>query len=402
MPVLSTITTSSPHALAAALLLVGVCVGHVALMIRIHNWCYGMLVSPFWNHVVRSLAALAVPGTLLALWWSHGFDLTEAVLTPPNTFPAVLLSGYLVLCLLVGYAVLPALTLERLLRRRPAALTSNHTHTVNVAKELGRLPLGDGKQRLAARLPGNEVFQVDFRELTVYLPRLPAAWDGLRLLHLSDLHMCGTPDRAFFEFVMDRCAAWEPDLVAITGDIVDSKRHHRWVVPVLGRLRWRVAGFAILGNHDAWLDVPVIRRRLRRVNLRVLPNTWEQLEVRGQPLVVIGHEGPWLGRGPDLAGCPADAFRLCLSHTPDHLPWARRQGINLMLAGHVHGGQIRFPVLGSVFVPSRFGRRYDCGTFHEPPTLLHVSRGLGGDHPLRYNCRPEVTQLILRPGPPPS
>ena len=67
-----------------------------------------------------------------------------------------------------------------------------------------------------------------------------------------------------------------------------------------------------------------------------------------------------------------------------------------MLSGHNHGGQIRFPIVGSVFVPSRFSRRYDSGIFHEPPTLLHVSRGLGGEHPLRYNCRPEVTKIILK------
>jgi predicted MPP superfamily phosphohydrolase len=67
-----------------------------------------------------------------------------------------------------------------------------------------------------------------------------------------------------------------------------------------------------------------------------------------------------------------------------------------MLAGHNHGGQIRFPLLGSVFVPSRYGRRYDCGTFQEQPTVLHVCRGLAGQHPLRYNCRPEVTKIVLR------
>jgi predicted MPP superfamily phosphohydrolase len=66
-----------------------------------------------------------------------------------------------------------------------------------------------------------------------------------------------------------------------------------------------------------------------------------------------------------------------------------------MLAGHVHGGQIRLPLFGPIFVPSRYSRRYDCGTFDEPPTLLHVSRGLSGQHPLRYNCRPEVTKIIL-------
>jgi predicted MPP superfamily phosphohydrolase len=69
-----------------------------------------------------------------------------------------------------------------------------------------------------------------------------------------------------------------------------------------------------------------------------------------------------------------------------------------MLAGHNHGGQVRIPVIGSVMVPSRTGRRYDGGSFFEPPTLLHVSRGLAGQHPLRYNCRPEVTKIILRAG----
>ena len=184
--------------------------------------------------------------------------------------------------------------------------------------------------------------------------------------------------------------------MAITGDIVDSDDHHRWIVPVLGRLRWRVAAFGILGNHDARRDPVLVRRRMRRVGIRVLGNSWEQLEVRGEPLVVIGHEGPWFGPEPDLTGCPQSAFRLCLSHTPDNIHWARRNDINLMLVGHNHGGQIRFPIIGSVIVPSRYGRRYDCGTFHEPPTLLHVSRGLAGKEPVRYNCRPEVAKLVLR------
>jgi hypothetical protein len=97
-----------------------------------------------------------------------------------------------------------------------------------------------------------------------------------------------------------------------------------------------------------------------------------------------------------LSDCPAGPFRLCLSHTPDNIAWARRAGIDLMLSGHVHGGQIRFPVIGSMLVPSRYGRRYDCGVFAEGPTLLHVSRGLSGEHPLRYGCRPEVTRITLR------
>ena len=89
---------------------------------------------------------------------------------------------------------------------------------------------------------------------------------------------------------------------------------------------------------------------------------------------------------------------LLVSHTPDLIGWARRNDFDLMLAGHNHGGQIRFPLVGSVLVPSSYGRRYDCGTFDEPPTVLHVSRGLAGQHPLRFHCRPEVTKIVLRAG----
>ncbi|HWY85255.1 MAG TPA: metallophosphoesterase, partial [Gemmataceae bacterium] len=91
-------------------------------------------------------------------------------------------------------------------------------------------------------------------------------------------------------------------------------------------------------------------------------------------------------------------FRLLISHTPDNIRWARRHHVDLMLAGHVHGGQIRLPLIGSLFVPSRYSRKFDCGTFFSDPTVMYVSRGLAGQHPLRFNCRPEVTRIILRRG----
>src|SRR5262249_41342342 len=127
-------------------------------------------------------------------------------------------------------------------------------------------------------------------------------------------------------------------------------------------------------------------------------NSWKQIDVHGQPLVVVGHGGPWFRPAPDISTCPDGIVRICLSHTPDNIRWAKRQQIDLMLAGHVHGGQIRSPVLGSVLVPSQSPRRYDCGVFYEPPTVLHVSRGLAGQHPVRYNCRPEVSKITLRAG----
>ncbi|HZU39388.1 MAG TPA: metallophosphoesterase, partial [Gemmataceae bacterium] len=222
---------------------------------------------------------------------------------------------------------------------------------------------------------------------------------GLSILHLSDLHFCGTPDRAFYDYVMDRCREWDPDIIAFTGDLLDSDRLSRWVIPVFRRLQWREGAFACLGNHDAHHQPWLARRLMRRVGFQVLGNTWTQIMVRGEPMVVIGHEGPWFHPGPDLSDCPVGPFRLCLSHTPDNITWARAQDVDVMLSGHNHGGQVRFPIIGSVYVPSRFSRKYDCGSFHEPPTLLHVSRGLAGKQPLRWRCRPEVTKIVLTKAP---
>jgi predicted MPP superfamily phosphohydrolase len=376
------------------LLFAGACLGHLVLMIASHNWWYGLPLPRWAGDVIHLTHGLSIVAFPVAMVWAFGWDLAGLPLPATEFTAAHLVTLYVLLCVLVGFVGLPLNTLARLVRRDPT--TEKTSRVVDVVKHLGYRPVGTSKERLLTSLPYNEVFQVEFVERTICLPRLPAAWDGLTLLHLSDLHLKGTPDREFFRFVMDRCAAWQPDLVAVTGDIADSMHHMRWIVPILGRLRWRVAGLAILGNHDHWYDPPYIRRRLRRLGMHVLDNTWRQIDVRGQPLVVIGHEGPWLRPRPDLSDCPREPFRLCLSHTPDNIRWARRQGVDLMLSGHVHGGQIRFPLFGSVLVPSHHGRRYDCGVFNEPPTLLHVSRGLSGDHPLRYLCRPEVTRLTLR------
>ena len=307
--------------------------------------------------------------------------------------------GYLALCLLMGMVIAPVshvLYWQR--RRKPVALSSNHSEVLDVVEQLGYKPLGTGKKRILAQLPGNEIFRVEFNEKHIALPSLPEAWEGLSILHLTDLHFRGVPDKEFFRKVLEHCQRWKPDIVAITGDITDSFQHHRWILPILGRLHWKEHAFAILGNHDDLYQPEVSRRRLKKLGMEVLGNRWTQVTVRGLPMIAVGHEGPWIPPVPDLTDCPEGIFRLCLSHTPDNIGWAKRHHIDLMLSGHNHGGQIRFPFLGSVFVPSKSGRRYDCGSFHEPPTFLHVSRGLSGQYPVRYNCKPEVTFLVLHKG----
>jgi predicted MPP superfamily phosphohydrolase len=390
------------HALSSSLspwfLWLGACVGHGFLMTTGLNVLYAWPLPHGLLKVTRKIDILAI--FLGPALFTYAMDLfgSQELSWDEGTVRAWL-APYVVMCWFVGLFLAPTAQILYWLRRQAPHVAMNQLSTIDVAKELGYTPVGRGKRRHLACLPGNQVFQVDFMDKRIILPQLPPAWDGLTILHLTDLHLCGTPDREFYQYVVDRCLKnGAPDLVAVTGDVVDSDWHHRWVLPVLGRLRWTQAGFAILGNHDVWQDTVLIRRRLSRAGLDVLGNSWRRIEVRGQPMVVIGHEGPWFKPAPDLTACPGDAFRLLLSHTPDNIAWARRHHIDLMLAGHVHGGQIRLPLIGSVFVPSRYSRRYDCGTFFEDPTLMHVSRGLAGQHPLRFRCRPEVTRIVLQQG----
>lgn len=378
------------------ILLLGACIGHGFL------WTVGLNVFYAWPlprlllKVTRKVDILIIlAGPMLFL---YAMDVVgSGRLSWESGTPQLLLAPYMVLCWLAGFGLAPIAQTLYWLRRQAPQVVQEKSECVDVAAALGYKPVGRGKKRVLAYLPGNQLFQVEYIEKTIALPQLPPALDGLTILHLTDLHFCGTPDRAFFQHIVERSLQdGIPDLVALTGDVVDSSWHHRWIMPVLGRLRWKSAGLAILGNHDAWRQPVLIRRRLRRAGMNVLGNSWQQIEVRGQPIAVIGHEGPWFKPAPDLSACPPNLFRLLLSHTPDNVAWARRHHIDLMLAGHVHGGQIRLPLIGSLFVPSRYSRHYDCGTFFNEPTVMHVSRGLAGQHPLRFYCRPEVTRLVLR------
>lgn len=374
----------------------GACLGHGFWMTIAVNVVYSHALPHKLLRVLRKidvlfillgpalfLIALDVLGEQRLAWFADG--------------PRRLLAPYTLACFVLGLGVAPVCQLLYWLRRTAPQQTDVKAETVDVAKVLGHAPVGSGRDAYKCLWPGNQVFQVEFTRKTLTLPQLPAEWDGVTILHLTDLHFCGTPDREFFRAAFDHALRdGPPDLVALTGDVVDSAWHHRWIAPLLGRVTARESRWAILGNHDHYRDVTLVRRRLRRVGFRVLENGWAETTLRGLPLVVVGHEGPWLQPVPDLAGCPDGPFRLCLSHSPDPIAWARKQRIDLMLAGHVHGGQLRLPLIGSTFCPSRYSRRYDCGTFFEPPTVLHVSRGLSGQHPLRYRCKPEITTLVLR------
>lgn len=359
--------------LAAALL------GHLALLRLSFNALFRFSTRPLITWLLafsHAAAALAFPALLLY----HRADLPIPLLAYAWLSAAFLIFTIITLILR---------------SRPPRALIDEQVITLDAAAELGHRPLGRGLRSWAARVPLNEVFQLDLVERHLLLPRLPPQWQGLRILHLTDLHLNGSPDLAYFQWAVARCQPWNPHLVTVTGDILDRIAFADWLPSTLGQLSAPLGRFFILGNHDAYDKPDEIRAALESLGYTHLGSRHLILEHANHLLMLAGSELPWLGTEPDLSSVPENAFCLLLSHTPARIPYARANRIDLMLAGHFHGGQVHLPLLGPIT-----GGRFHSGLFDLPPTLLHVSRGLGALTPYRFRCRPEAALLVLHPKPP--
>jgi hypothetical protein len=241
-------------------------------------------------------------------------------------------------------------------------------------------------------------------EWVIDVPRLAPALDGLSIVQLSDLHFTGRVGKAYFREVVRTSNELKPDLTLVAGDLVDKPSCLEWILDTLGQLTARAGVYFILGNHDLQVDSGRLRRTLEESGLIDLAGRWRQIEIGGTPVVLAGNERPWIGTAPDMRSCPprapAGPLRIVLTHTPDQLAWARANHVDLLLAGHTHGGQVCIPPLGAILTPTAEGVKYISGVFYASPTILHVTRGVSGDVPIRWNCRPEIAHLRLRAGRP--
>ena len=241
------------------------------------------------------------------------------------------------------------------------------------------------------------------REETLAFADLPPGLDGLRLLHLSDLHFAQTlPDHE--EAVCRLLDGVSADLCVITGDLRFGHfgpSHH--VAPAVRRmldgLRLRLGAWAVLGNHDT----VTIAETVEEEGVRVLFNEGAAVTVNGAVLWIAGVDDPHFYRLDDLdaalRGAPAGAFRVLLAHTPECADEAAAKGVRLYLCGHTHGGQIRLPGVGAPLLNARCprGRTYS----HWRVGAMHgfTSPGIGTtDAPVRFGCPPEAVLFTLRQG----
>jgi predicted MPP superfamily phosphohydrolase len=235
---------------------------------------------------------------------------------------------------------------------------------------------------------------VEFKTAEVPLERLPAELDGFTILHLSDLHL-GTFSLNGLAF--ERAVAWAErtpaDLVVLTGDLLSRRRGERRLRNALARLRAKHGVFAVFGNHD----VPASRRVL---GTRLLEDSSVVLDVSGRRVQLVGASPrpDWKTARIERLADPEADLRVLLFHYPDVTQWLPAESYDVVLAGHLHGGQICLPLPSGEKLRLEHLRAPHWEGLHRTGSgTLHVSRGLGTSFvPFRLLARPEATKLVLR------
>ncbi|MDY7040630.1 MAG: metallophosphoesterase [Chloroflexota bacterium] len=253
-----------------------------------------------------------------------------------------------------------------------------------------------------------EPFNLTFTTLEVVTDELPPDAPPLRILQLSDFHVERVTKRE--REVLALAETLSPDLIVLTGDYLNlsyvyEETARREARTVLSQLHAPYGVYAVAGSPP--VDPPEAMEALfTGLDITVLRDEGLLLDVRGQTIRLLGVNCSWdpaqAAQGLDraLSTRPEPAFTLLLYHSPDIMPDAAARGVDLVLAGHTHGGQIRLPFYGAVVTSSVYGKRYEMGHYQEGNTVMYVTRGLGmeglGAPRVRFLCPPEVVLVTVR------
>lgn len=246
-----------------------------------------------------------------------------------------------------------------------------------------------------------ERYWIQVNTYDIYLPRLSPVFNNFRLAHLTDIHLGLLTPGWWVEQVVALTNKLMVDVIVCTGDYVKERNAHRQVDNVwsiLQHLKAKNGVYSVLGNHDHWADT--------KRSLFWLDKTGQN--IRHQALAITRDQKTlWLGGAGDLwedqlgidkafQNVPPEACKILLTHNPDSADWAYQSEVDLLLAGHTHGGQICLPFYGPLKLPVS-NKRYSSGLIHTPKTQMFISRGIGWSiAPIRFNCPPEIAIIRLK------
>lgn len=245
---------------------------------------------------------------------------------------------------------------------------------------------------------------------TIRSPELPDVFDGYRIAQVSDLHNAEFGDGN--QRLLDMLREAEPDMIAITGDLIDSRKTNIAVALAFAEEAVRIAPcYYVSGNHEARVpEYRELKAGLEAAGVTVLDDARVEIEISGKSITIIGVNDPSfladyltsdaavMDRKLSELSSEDASFTILLSHRPELFDTYAAHEMDLVLTGHAHGGQFRLPLIGGLIAPNQgLFPKYDDGLYSEENTNMIVSRDLGNSIiPFRFNNRPEVVLIDLK------
>lgn len=286
---------------------------------------------------------------------------------------------------------------RKLMKDDPRALVSRVPRALPIHPDLRKPKDGqDGLTDILAKLPGNKIFDIHIMEEQVRLPRLPEEWEGMSILHISDLHLAHTPNRPYFEHVMSIARELKPDIIALTGDIVGMEARLRWLPNILSRFKAPLGRYYVLGDSDYAAGEEKVRDVMAMIGWIDVGHRFIVAPVRGKELLIMGTQRPWTKKHTLAPMGTTVHFSIALSHYPHHLEWASNRQFDLLLTGHPTGGMPNLPWPGLIGPSS-----YLPGLHFRAPTLMNASHGISRAWGTSFVGVPAMTYLVLH-GPNPA
>ena len=251
---------------------------------------------------------------------------------------------------------------------------------------------------------------LELNTYTISSRGLPDAFDGYRIAQVSDLHNAEFGDGN--QRLLDMLREAEPDMIAITGDLIDSRKTNIAVALAFAEEAVRIAPcYYVSGNHEARVpEYRELKAGLEAAGVTVLDDARVEIEISGKSITIIGVNDPSfladyltsdaavMDRKLSELSSEDASFTILLSHRPELFDTYVAHNMDLVLTGHAHGGQFRLPLIGGLIAPNQgLFPKYDDGLYSEGNTNMIVSRGLGNSIiPFRFNNRPEVVLIELK------
>ena len=251
---------------------------------------------------------------------------------------------------------------------------------------------------------------LELNTYTVSSRGLPDVFNGYRIAQVSDLHNAEFGDGN--QRLLDMLREAEPDMIAITGDLIDSRKTNIAVALAFAEEAVRIAPcYYVSGNHEARVpEYRELKAGLEAAGVTVLDDARVEIEISGKSITIIGVNDPSfladyltsdaavMDRKLSELSSEDASFTILLSHRPELFDTYAAHDMDLVLTGHAHGGQFRLPLIGGLIAPNQgLFPKYDDGLYSEGNTNMIVSRGLGNSIiPFRFNNRPEVVLIELK------